>query len=229
MSEQEVRFKHQRFEDLDKSDNRKASGPEEINSGFYTAFKSNRRRNGHPAVFREGDNAVEESATASLALRWGEEMSQVEATEVEVAAGDIYTISSPAEKLRIKFYGTVYSRPENENILNDLQVNYSLDKWNSRNEVWAEVQRLGATNNGVVEEEVGESTLRVYLSDAPGLNPEKDFRRLIQNGLSPAEALDYWMVEMRKETQSNWADVRDRSQQAISKNIQAAKDELSDS
>ena len=37
------------------------------------------------------------------------------------------------------------------------------------------------------------------------------------------------MVEMRKETQSNWAEVRDRSQQAISKNIQAAKDELSDS
>ena len=190
MSETEVQFEHHLIDEFERGENHKTSGRGELNPGFITAFRANQRDNGHPAVFRDGDNAVDGPVTVSLALRWGEENGQVGTTEVEIGPGDIYTISGPDSELRIKFYGPVYSRPENEAILNDLGVHYSLDEWDSHAGVWREVQRLSATNNGVVEEDLSNSTLRVVLTDAPGLDPEKDFRGLIEEGLSPAEALD---------------------------------------
>lgn len=49
---------------------------------------------------------------------------------------------------------------------------------------------------------------------------------LIYEGLSPAEAIDYWMVEGHGLTQSGWADERGREQQAISKNVRKARKKL---
>lgn len=51
-------------------------------------------------------------------------------------------------------------------------------------------------------------------------------RRLVAMGMSPAAALDYHMVEDEGWSQSDWAKHRDVGQQAISKNIAAAREQL---
>lgn len=57
---------------------------------------------------------------------------------------------------------------------------------------------------------------------------ERDDRvaALIDMGCSPAEAVDYVMVIKRGISQTEWAKRRNRSQQAVSQNIQRAKKKL---
>lgn len=45
--------------------------------------------------------------------------------------------------------------------------------------------------------------------------------------LSPAELLDYWMVQKTEFTPKNWAKVRDVHPEAVRKNIRQAKNKLS--
>jgi len=58
--------------------------------------------------------------------------------------------------------------------------------------------------------------------------PEGELTQLIRAGCSPAEALDYHMVEQEGWTQSAWADVRDIGQQSVSENIAKARATLAE-
>lgn len=51
-----------------------------------------------------------------------------------------------------------------------------------------------------------------------------DFQFLLQEGLSPAEALDYIAIQQQDLTQVDWADIRGISHQAVSKNVRQAID-----
>lgn len=58
---------------------------------------------------------------------------------------------------------------------------------------------------------------------------EKELSELVsEGGLSAAEALDYWMVEIRGRTSSEWAEYRRASHQAISKNVRKAREKLAE-
>lgn len=55
---------------------------------------------------------------------------------------------------------------------------------------------------------------------------ERELSMLVSMGLSPAEALDFWMVEIRGKTQSSWAETRGVNQQSVSENISKAREKL---
>lgn len=55
---------------------------------------------------------------------------------------------------------------------------------------------------------------------------EAELTRLIRAGLSPAEALDFYMVEEGPHTQTSWAKLRGIGQGVVSENISKAKKEL---
>lgn len=45
-------------------------------------------------------------------------------------------------------------------------------------------------------------------------------------GLSPAEVVDYWMIEKTEFTPDNWAKIRDVQPEAVRKNVRQAKEKL---
>jgi len=49
---------------------------------------------------------------------------------------------------------------------------------------------------------------------------------LIKKGISPTQALDYWMVEVQHKTVPNWATEREKSTQTIRKNIERATERI---
>jgi hypothetical protein len=51
---------------------------------------------------------------------------------------------------------------------------------------------------------------------------------LLEHGLSPAEALDYWMTEIQGVTENRWGTRRGRTGQAINENVQTAREKLGD-
>lgn len=57
---------------------------------------------------------------------------------------------------------------------------------------------------------------------------QEELATLVRDGLSAAEALDYWMVEMRGWTAVGWAEERGTSHQAVSKNVRGASKKLSE-
>lgn len=54
---------------------------------------------------------------------------------------------------------------------------------------------------------------------------ERELGMLVES-LSPAEALDFWVVEIRGETASSWSDRRGTSHQAVSENVRKAREKL---
>lgn len=146
----------------------------------------------------------------------------------DVAPGKVLTISTDQTDVRLKLYGTFVYRHSSDNVVTEVTAAYSLDYWDTNAGIWREVQRHSGTNQGVVEEDVQDVTVRVVLYDAPGQDAEADLKSFMAAGMSPAEALDYWIVEYRQYSQAEWADIRDRSQQAISKNLNGARQKLVD-
>jgi len=56
---------------------------------------------------------------------------------------------------------------------------------------------------------------------------ERELSELLENGLSPAEALDFWAVEIHGHTQAAWADTRGLSgHQAVGENTRKARKKL---
>jgi hypothetical protein len=55
---------------------------------------------------------------------------------------------------------------------------------------------------------------------------KRELGTLVELGLSPAEALDYWSVDMKGETATRWAEKRGVSHQAVSENVRKASDAL---
>lgn len=51
---------------------------------------------------------------------------------------------------------------------------------------------------------------------------------LLEHGLSPAEALDYWMTEIQGVTENRWGTRRGRTKQVIDENVQRAREKLGD-
>ena len=223
-----VSFEKRHIDDFEKAAALGRSTKDTLNAGYYDSFYSNGVRQDSPGSFYDEEIPVDEAVTTSVAVRVGPDDDVVEVSTFDLDCGDIILVETPDKNLRLKVYGPVYHRPEESNVTNELKVTYSLDVWRPEAEQWEEVQRRSGTNQGEIEEELGETTLRLFLMEAPGLHPEADFEDLIGSGLSPAEALDYWMVEFRKNTQDEWAETRGRTQQAISKNIAAARDKLAE-
>jgi hypothetical protein len=59
----------------------------------------------------------------------------------------------------------------------------------------------------------------------PG-SEEREVTDLVNQGLSPAEALDFWMVEMHDARANAWAEERGTSHQAVSENVRKAREKL---
>jgi hypothetical protein len=57
---------------------------------------------------------------------------------------------------------------------------------------------------------------------------EYHVRGLIEAGASPAEALDYYMVEIRDLTEAAWAEERGVDQSTVGANVRQAKYELAE-
>lgn len=51
---------------------------------------------------------------------------------------------------------------------------------------------------------------------------------LLEHGLSPAEALDYWMTEIQGVTENRWGTRRGRTKQVIDENVRTAREKLGD-
>lgn len=166
------------------------------------------------------------SGKIAVTLRGQESENILHTSDHDVEVGKVLIISTDQIDIRLKLYGTFVYRHPADNVVTEVTAAYSLDYWDTHAGVWREVQRHSGTNQGVVEEDVQDVTLRVVLYDAPGQDAEADLISFIEAGMSPAEALDYWMVENRQFSQVEWADIRDRSQQAISKNITGARENL---
>lgn len=67
------------------------------------------------------------------------------------------------------------------------------------------------------------------LNDALESRPvDEGLVALLQRGCSPAAAIDYYAVEHRGISQSDWADERGVSQQAVSGNVAEAREILDD-
>lgn len=49
---------------------------------------------------------------------------------------------------------------------------------------------------------------------------------LLEHGLSPAEALDYWMTEIQGVTENRWGSRRGRTKQVIEENVRTAREKL---
>ena len=53
----------------------------------------------------------------------------------------------------------------------------------------------------------------------------KQLIELVEEGWSPAEALDYWAVEIVGYRAAEWARTRDRTRGAVGQNVRAVRDE----
>ncbi|SIR99871.1 hypothetical protein SAMN05421858_5073 [Haladaptatus litoreus] len=53
-----------------------------------------------------------------------------------------------------------------------------------------------------------------------------ELETLLRSGLSASEALDYWATTKKGYSQSEWADIRGKSRQAVNKNVKNAERKL---
>jgi hypothetical protein len=96
------------------------------------------------------------------------------------------------------------------------------------------IHKLQAAADGVVEEDVIENEdIDIIILNKPKMwkNGEAAARKeiiyLIHNGLTPPEAIDYWLVERLGVSQSLWAEYwRERGQGTISGNVTKGKKKL---
>lgn len=78
----------------------------------------------------------------------------------------------------------------------------------------------------------GQPMVACWTMDQTEQNPStlvdlpKELRRAISEGLSPAEALDYTANILGGYSQSEWADIRGVERQAVTKNVQRAREKL---
>lgn len=112
--------------------------------------------------------------------------------------------------------------------MNLLQLTAEETNW-ARDAVVHERERLPEEsehyNPGAIDATLASAEAK--LNDAIEDRPiDEGLVALLRRGCSPAEAIDYYAVEQRGLSQTDWADERGTSQQAISKNVAAARDEL---
>jgi len=218
-----------RFDELKRGSGGSATASElgELDRSFYDSLTNNQERYGGGGCYKETHYPVPGSVTLHLAAYEGDSPSDgtVSVTTVTLDEGDTATIGTGASEYRIKLFGSYMARPDAEQIVNDQTVAFGIDVWLERQSCWNTLEkRTGAsdsieyTNNG--------TTIRITIADGLGFEPESDFMNLVEQGLSPAEALDYWMVDVRHHPQNEWAEMRGKTVQAISKNVGNAREKI---
>lgn len=68
----------------------------------------------------------------------------------------------------------------------------------------------------------------LYGDAEPVGEPMADLKRLLGEGLSPTNALDYMMVVQRGRTRTEWAATRGTSHQAVAESVSRAEEELAE-
>jgi hypothetical protein len=63
---------------------------------------------------------------------------------------------------------------------------------------------------------------------APRHAVQYEIDTLLEHGLSPAEALDYWMTDIQGVSEERWGVRRGRTRQAIDENVRTAHEKLGD-
>ncbi len=61
------------------------------------------------------------------------------------------------------------------------------------------------------------------MDDSDETDAFDELRELLERGLSASEAIDYYATEVRDYSQTDWADVRGKSRQAVNKNVRQAR------
>lgn len=218
-----------RFEDAKKREGDfLISNRGQLNRSFIEKLNRNKRNRGGGGCTRSSQHPIEGPATLFLTGYVGDsaEDSTVYTSEASLSEGDSATVKTGGNEFRVKFFGLSIERPETDRIRKKQSAYVSIDVWNEEDKVWREVEAMQGFSDPLEWEYPGGDTIRIAVDTAPGRDAEADLTWLIKEGLSPAEALDYWMVEIMNKTQTQWADERGRSRQAISKNINDAKSVL---
>ena len=213
-----------RYDDVDSFGPFSQSERGELNSAFADRLKSHQIEYGGGGCTSEWDYPIEGPVTLYLTAYIGSEPPEGGANTATVTLdeGDSATIGIQDDEYRIKYYGHYMSRSKSDQVINKQSIAFAVDKWDEEEELWIEIDQYTGTSDTFSETYDG-NTIRVVIADAPGYDPEKEFRVLAQKGLTPAEILDYWMTEIRHSPQEEWAETRGKTQQAISKNANEAK------
>ena len=200
----------------------------ELNNGFNAKLKQHRRKYGGGGCTRSNEHPIEGDAEVFLTGYEGDSIEQttVYTADATLAEGDAATILTGEKKYRVKFFGLSIERPDQPNIKKTQSAYVSFDVWDAKEELWVEVEPIQGFNESLERTFPEGETVRITVNTARGRDAEADFKWLMSRGLSPAEAIDYWMVEIMNEKQSQWAEKRSKTRQAVSKNIQSAKSKL---
>jgi hypothetical protein len=218
-----------RFEEANVYDgDRRFSNRGQLNEGFVHILEQHKSKYGGGGCTRDTEHPIGGAAEMFLTGYDGDSPadSTVFTTEIELSEGDAATIRTFDNEFRVKFFGLSIERPSSDRVRNNQSAYVAIDVWDGDDGLWKEVEFQQGFNEPLEWTYPQGGTLRIVVDSAPGQDAEQDFKWLIEEGLSPAEALDYWMVEVMNETQANWASHRNKTRQAISKNVQSAKSKL---
>jgi hypothetical protein len=180
----------------------------------------------HPGNYVPKPNPLEEPVDISITLMEDREI--LEQLDHSVEPGDIITFWIGDTGIRLKYSNTSFVRYDRDDLLNGVQIAYAIDAWDTRKQAWRQVQVMSILDGRKRDEDIENLTLRQYIEDACGLKPEQELAELISSGLNPTEALDYWMVKIRKASEEEWADTRNCPQQTVSQNVRSASNHLQD-
>jgi hypothetical protein len=200
---------------------------EELNSSFAGMLTTHQRKYGGGGCTRNTEYPIEGDVDLFLTGYFGDiEESAVYSVDVSLKEGDAATIRTPEREFRVKLFGISIERPEEDRIRKNQTAYISIDVWDEDEELWKEVEAIQSFGERLEWQYPRGDSLQIAVDTAPGRDAEVDFKWLIGEGLSPAEALDYWVVEIMNESQTEWAKEREKTRQAISKNVQSAKSKL---
>lgn len=200
----------------------------ELNSRFVQILSTHQHKYGGGGCTRKSEHPIGGNVDLFLTGYSGQDVheSTVYTTDVSLSEGDAATIRTGEREFRVKLFGISIERPDSDRVRKTQSTYVSIDVWDNDDELWKEVEATGSFHDRLEWDYPHENTVQIAVDTARGRDAEGDFKWLIGEGLSPAEALDYWIVEIMNESQSEWAEERGKTRQAISKNVQSAKSKL---
>ena len=207
-----------RYEELSTGYARYTSEPGELNREFVDPLETFREKFGGGAC-RRADHEPIQGAVALTLVGIGD--SDRTARSVSLEEGDAATIPAGDRRFRIKLYGQ--RRPAERVGRGDRVVAFGVDVWTG--DRWREIDGHVETT-GVAERSHGDGAVRVIVPDAPRIDEPTTLRGLLERGLSPAEAVDYLLVELGGRDTADWADCRDVPREEITANVRRARERL---
>lgn len=209
-----------RYEELSTGYARYTSEPGALNREFVDSFETFREKFGGGACRRAEHEPLEGPAALTLVATGDGDRT---VRSVSLAEGDAATVRAGDRRFRIKLYGQ--RRPDESVGSGDRVVGFGVDVWTD--DRWREIDGHVETT-GVTERSYGEAALRVVLPDAPRIEETTTLRGLLEQGLSPGEAVDYLLVELGGRGTADWADCRDASREEVTANVRRARERLGD-